>query len=104
MKNFLTLLVFLSAFALGVQAQSTNDNSREARAIGAVRQARNYNGPLNAETESANVCFASGYVSTVLITVQLNCQQVNCDAVRIAPLARVEFGCDGEVTNVVFLR
>ncbi len=102
MKSIIILIAFLGLTSIQLQSQTTNDRNREGLAIAAFRQACDYNGAVNAETETTNICFASGYVSQVLITVK--CLANDCSTVRYAPLARVYFGCDGEVTSVECLR
>jgi hypothetical protein len=102
MKSFIILLAFLGLSSIQLQSQNTNDRTREGLAIAAFRQACDYTGAVNAETEMVSICFASGYVSQVLITVK--CQANDCLTARYAPLARVYFGCNGGVTYVECLR
>jgi hypothetical protein len=100
MKTFISILSFVCLMAGISQVNAQSPNSNEGRAIAAFRQNCDYNGPVNTESTVTGICFVSGFISEVLITRQVNCNQVDCDAIRLAPLARVHFDCDNNVSYV----
>ena len=100
MKNIIAILSFICLIAVSSNVQAQNDNSREGKAIAAFRQSCGYAGAVETQSQVTGICFVEGFTSEVLIVANLNCQQVNCDLVRIALLARVQFDCDGNVTSV----
>jgi hypothetical protein len=97
-------LLLLMAVATTAYAQNGNGNDNQliGRAIGAFNGgcAGPAIGPLNGSVETTGICFVSGFLQRVILFRQVNCQQVDCNAIRLAPVGYVDFDCEGNITNV----
>jgi hypothetical protein len=98
------LLVATSSFSFAQYGGGNGNNSPlVGRAIGEFNShgcGGPSVGPVNGVEETLGICFVSGFITRVLIYPQINCQQVDCNAIRIAPIGYVDFGCGGEVIGV----
>lgn len=97
MKNFILSAIAMIAFSGAAMAQSQPIEVKAKQAAQAAGCLDNYNGPLDYQVTVVSACFASGFVTEVVIAPQ--CTGPNCDVVRLAPLAIVTFYCDEEVAN-----
>lgn len=101
MKKIFSLLAFVCLLGSFSQASFQNENGLIGKAIAAYHsQCGTYNGPIEGSASVVSACFVDGFITEVTLSRKLNCQQVDCDAVRLAPIARVTFGCDNEVSFV----
>lgn len=57
-----------------------------------------YSGQVDAQVTVISSCFAGGFVTEVLLVP--HCTGPDCDAVKLAPLARVTFYCTEENPSV----
>jgi hypothetical protein len=101
----LLLMGAVSANAQGNGNSNANPNGNEnyyiGRAIGAFNGGcAGHTGPLNGQVETIGICFVSGFITRVILTPQINCHQVDCDLIRIAPVGYVDFDCEGNVMSV----
>lgn len=101
MKKVLAFFAFVCLIGISSQAIAQNDNGLVGKSIAAYHtQCGTYNGPIEGSANVVSICFAGGFITEVVLTRKVNCQQVDCDLIRLAPLARVTFGCDGELISV----
>lgn len=105
------LFVLLAASAMTAQAQGNGNgngtgNGANNRLIGRAIGAFNSGcggpsiGPLDGAVETVGICFAGGFLTRVLLYRQVNCQQIDCNAIRFAPVGYVTFDCEGNVLGV----
>jgi hypothetical protein len=101
MKNFFACFAFVCLLFAGSQLQAQNNNGFIGRAIAAYNtQCGNYNGPIEGSAGVISACFAGGFITEVTLVPKVNCQQIDCSLIRLAPLARVYFGCDNEIISI----
>lgn len=111
MKNTLIRLIAFMAFAYCTfsfaAAQNNNNNGNtDNQLIGRATGAFNGGcagpaiGPLNGAVEIIGSCFNGGFIKRVLFFRQVNCHQVDCNAIRFAPVGYVDFDCEGNVIGV----
>jgi hypothetical protein len=99
------MLASVAAHAQGNGNSNANANGNEnyyiGRAIGAFNGGcAGHTGPLNGSVSTIGICFVEGFITRVTLYPQVNCQQVDCELIRLAPVGYVDFGCDGEVIGV----
>ncbi len=106
MKRFFAVALLLVAFGSLSFAQNGNGNGNNNQLIGRAIGAFNGGcagpsiGPLDGSVETVGICFAGGFITRVLLYRHVNCQQVDCLAIRFAPIGYVDFDCDNNVINV----
>lgn len=100
MRNrLLALLTFTMLTAFGTFAQ--NDNSLIGRAKGAAHEClADFNGPdwdVKASVNELGICFVSGTIKEVVFIAY----HAPSPYARFMPIvvARVQFGCDGEIVS-----
>jgi hypothetical protein len=101
MKKIFACFAFVCLLIAGSQVQAQNDNGLVGKAIAAYHtQCGTYNGPIEGSAGIVSACFVDGFITEVVLTRKVNCQQIDCTLIRLSPIARVTFGCDGEIISV----
>ena len=99
--TFTAILLAILSFSLNTNMVVAQGNG-SGKAIAAFHQSCNYQGAVSAtEPSVVGACFVSGFITRVNIIPKINCQQIDCSLIRIGAVGYVEFGCDGDVINVV---
>ncbi len=108
MKKLLYRLaaMMVIVLALSLHAFAQNGNGGDNQLIGRAKGAFNGGcagpaiGPLDGVVETVGICFNGGFITRVLLFRHVNCQQVDCNAIRFAPVGYVDFDCENNVLNV----
>lgn len=104
MKKFMLLVVGVLMMAATASAQNGggSDNQLIGRAIGAYNSGcpGDYNGAIEGQVEVRGICFVSGFIRRVVLYPKINCQVVDCQTIRYAPVGYVDFDCEDNIINV----
>lgn len=90
------LLLVLVCFLVVIQGRVINNQDKGLLSSVAISSARdngclnNYHGLVDTRSRIVSSCFAGGFVQEVLVVPVC---EVNCENVRLRPLAKVMFNC-----------
>ena len=110
MKNYIFSLGLLLAFSLLMSntsfGQNGNGNLNEQQLIGLATGAFQSScsapssGAMIGTVSTTAICINGGFLSRVTFFPKLNCNQVDCDLVRVGPIGYVDFDCENNIIGV----